>query len=223
MGSESTGVLSSSIPRKFGRIAAIVVAALLIALLSYGLTTTSPDDTIDQRLREGRTAPAPKFELELLEPGRVPPPLENRLAAAGDDGAISIDELRGSPVVLNFWASWCGPCADEARLLQQGWKRWGKHGVIFVGLDMQDLRDDARAFLRRWGVDYPTIRDPGKKISRSYGATGIPETYFISPRGRVVAHVVGVVSADQLRSGVAGARAGAVVGKRQGGERRPAR
>src|SRR5213079_3260114 len=115
------------------------------------------------------------------------------------------------------------PCAHEARVLENGWRRWGRGGVVFLGLDMQDLRSDARGFLRRYRVDYPTIRDPGKEVARSYGATGIPETYFISRQGRVVAHCVGVVSAKQLRTGVAAALARAPLNKCRGGALRPPR
>jgi cytochrome c biogenesis protein CcmG, thiol:disulfide interchange protein DsbE len=202
---------------------AVLVAAGLIALLAYGLTTTSSDDAIDQSLADGHSAPLPDFKLELLEPGRVPAPLEGKMAAAGADGSLGTTELHGSPFVLNFWASWCTPCAQEARLLQAGWKRWGPHGVLFLGLDMQDLRGDARAFLRRRGVDYPTIRDPGKKVARKYGATGIPETYFVGARGRVVAHCIGVVSEEQLQTGVAAARAGRPLARCRGGALRPPR
>jgi cytochrome c biogenesis protein CcmG, thiol:disulfide interchange protein DsbE len=153
----------------------------------------------------------------------VPAPLKAKLAAAGADGSLSTAEIRGSPFVLNFWASWCAPCAQEARLLQEGWKRWGPSGVLFVGLDMQDLRGDARAFLRRRGVDYPTIRDPGKKVARKYGGTGIPETYFVSARGRVVVHCIGVVSERQLETGVAAARTGRALARCRGGALRPPR
>jgi hypothetical protein len=108
-------------------------------------------------------------------------------------------------------------------VLEDGWRRSARRGVVFLGLDMQDLRGDARAFLRRNRVTYPTVRDPERDVARSYGATGIPETYFISSRGRVVAHVVGVVSAKQLADGVAAARAGRPLGRREGGARRPPR
>ena len=223
MSLEQTRVPPTSIPRKLARLGVVVVAGLLIALLWYGLKATSTDNSIDARLAENRSAPAPEFSLELLEPGRLPAPVRSVIAPAAVDGKLGIEELHGSQAVLNFWASWCDPCAEEAPVLEQGWRKWGPRGVVFLGLDMQDLHGDAREFLRAHGVSYPTVRDPGKDVSKSYGATGIPETYFISAQGRVVAHVVGVVSRRQLESGIAAARAGRPLGKRQGGARRPPR
>jgi len=81
----------------------------------------------------------------------------------------------------------------------------------------------ARAFLEEFGITYPTIRDQGDDVARDYGATGVPETYFVSARGRVVGHVVGVVDEHQLAAGVRAARNGSVSGAREGGARRPQR
>jgi len=201
----------------------MILVLLFIALLAYGLTTTAPDTTIDRQLAANKAAPAPAFSLEVLEPGLLPPRLRERITPALADGRLSLRELQGTPVVLNLWASWCIPCREEAPRLRDGWERWGKRGVLFLGLDMQDIKSDARDFLREFRVTYPTIRDPGKEVANRYGATGIPETYFISSTSRVVGHVVGVVSARQLGSGVEAARVGKPAGAREGGARRPAR
>jgi cytochrome c biogenesis protein CcmG/thiol:disulfide interchange protein DsbE len=201
----------------------IVLVGLFIALLAYGLSVKAPDNSIDQRLADGRTAAAPAFSLELLEGGVVPKRLQPRFARAAADRRIALDELGGAPVVINLWASWCSPCREEAPVLEAGWRRWGRRGVLFLGLDMQDVREDARSFLSKEGATYPTIRDPGKEVAHDYGATGIPETYFVSARGRVVAHVVGAVSQRQLDTAVESARIGRVAGKEEGGARRKTR
>ena len=73
------------------------------------------------------------------------------------------------------------------------------HRTLFLGLDQQDVTGDALSFLRSYGVDYPSVREPGNEVPRRYGATGVPETFFISARGYVVDHVTGVISAGQLR------------------------
>jgi cytochrome c biogenesis protein CcmG, thiol:disulfide interchange protein DsbE len=196
---------------------------LFLGLLAYGLATKSPDDTIDNRLSEGKSAPAPGFSLELLTAGTVPTALRPAVRSAAGDGKVGLDELRGTPVVLNYWASWCDPCADEAPTLESGWRRWGRRGVLFLGLDMQDLRGDARAFLSDLRISYPSVRDAGKDTSKRYGATGIPETYFVSADGQVVAHVVGAVSPQQLDAGIEAARSGQPIGRSVGGARRPPR
>lgn len=88
---------------------------------------------------------------------------------------------------------------------------------------MQDLSGDGRAFIEEFGLTYPSIRDPGREVADSYGLTGIPETFFIDASGRIVAHMVGVVSEQQLKSGAEAARRGKVLGWLAGGGRRPQR
>ena len=95
--------------------------------------------------------------------------------------------------------------------------------VAFLGVNMQDISDDARAFASRFGISYGTARDRGDSVAHDYGVTGLPETFFINRRGRVVAHVIGVVSAGQLRDGVRAARGGRPLGVKSGGERRSTR
>jgi cytochrome c biogenesis protein CcmG, thiol:disulfide interchange protein DsbE len=92
---------------------------------------------------------------------------------------------------------------------------------LFLGLDMQDVTGDAREFLREFSVSYPNVHEAGKETSRRYGMTGIPETFFISAGGQVVRHIIGALTDEQLRAGVAAARSGRPAQASQGGERRP--
>jgi len=203
--------------RSWGRWAVIAVVVLFLALLVYGLERKGPDDAIDDALAAGRAPQAPAFTLEVLDRGRIPAALRRPLGNAFADGRVSLSELRGTPVVLNLWASWCTPCRAEAPRLQQGWQRWGPRGVAYLGLNIQDLRGDARDFERKFGITHPSVRDTRRGVADSYGATGIPETFFVDPRGRVVGHVIGVVSARELEVGARAARAGHVIGTVMGG------
>jgi cytochrome c biogenesis protein CcmG/thiol:disulfide interchange protein DsbE len=206
--------------RLAGRVVAALVAAGFVALLAYGIATKSTDRTIDDSIRSGRTIAAPGFALDVLVAGRDVDP---RVRAAEADGRLRLSELRGAPVVLNFWASWCVPCRQEAPGLQRFWQAERARGAVVLGLNMQDVTDDARAFVGQFGMTYPNVRDGGNGVARRYGTTGLPETFFISPRGRIVGHVIGVVSPGQLSDGLAAARAGRPLGVEQGGERRKTR
>jgi cytochrome c biogenesis protein CcmG/thiol:disulfide interchange protein DsbE len=203
---------------------AIAAAGLFIGLLIFGVLAQAPNTAIDDSLAQGHAAPAPGFDLEVLQRGEPGAAFDRRLAPALADGRLSTAELRGIPVVLNIWASWCDPCRQEAALLERAWRTQGRPaGTLFLGLDQQDTTGDARAFMRQYAVDYLNVHDLGNDVPRSYGATGIPETYFISARGEVVGHVSGAISPRELRDGIIAARSGQLLGVRSGGARRPSR
>lgn len=212
--------------RALGRLAirstGILVAVAFVALLVYGIVARSPDTTIDDALADAQAPPAPGFELDALQAGE-PGPLRAAWGRAADDGNVDLAELRGTPVVLNYWASWCVPCRDEAPLLQRGWLRSRGAGVLFLGLDMQDATEDARVFIREFGLTFPHVRDGTNRTARRWGVTGIPETFFISGQGRIVGHVIGTLDEAQLAAGIAAARAGRPRTAAQGGDRRSTR
>ena len=115
---------------------------------------------------------------------------------------VELRSLRGRPVVLNFWASWCIPCAHEApRLVAAAKEHEGR--VLFLGLDVKDFSSDARKFLRRFRVNYVSVRDGGSGTYDAYGLTGLPESYFLDASGRIVAHKIGEISRAELEDGIA--------------------
>ncbi|MCC6793222.1 MAG: TlpA family protein disulfide reductase [Thermomicrobiales bacterium] len=202
-----------------GRWLALGAAAAFIALLAYGLTATEAETTVDDSLAQGIAPEAPTFSLPVLtggSGGRDAHSTEIERAALRD-GQLESSELRGVPYVLNFWASWCDPCRTEAPVLEQGWSRFGPQGVVFVGLNMQDLSDDAKAFVSEYEIGFPTIRDPSSAVADDFGAVGIPETYFVEKHGRVTAHTIGALTPSDLADGVRSAQTGHVLGVEQGG------
>ena len=181
------------------RVAAVAIIALLIALLVQRTLARGQGPHLISDIRAGKEPPAPPFELEVIWPhAETWPP---SLAAAIADRSVSLPELRGHPVVINFWASWCVPCKAEApRLVAAAERHLGT--VAFLGIDVQDFRTDARAFLERYRTNYVSLRDGGPDAYDAYGLTGIPETYYLDANGRVVTHSLGEVSTAELEAGV---------------------
>ena len=182
--------------RQAGRALGVLLAAAFVGLLTYGVITKSPDTTIDDALSTSQPVAAPAIDLPVLQPPSRP--AARRLAGALADRRVTLRELRGSPVVLNFWASWCVPCREEAPVLERAWRRQGPDGALIVGLNQQDITDDALAFTRQLGVSYLNIRDRGDATSRRYGLTGLPETFVLDRRGRIAALVRGPVTEEFL-------------------------
>ena len=153
-------------------------AAGLVGLLAYGLRT-DPRDIPSPLL--GR--PAAPFTLALFDGGR-----------------FALAEHSGQVVLVNFWASWCVPCREEAPLLEAAWRASRERGVVFVGVNIQDSESAAHGFLREFGITYPNGPDPGGHIAIDYGVYGIPETFFITGDGRIAYKQVGALAAATLEA-----------------------
>ncbi|MDX6481229.1 MAG: cytochrome c biosis protein CcmG, thiol:disulfide interchange protein DsbE [Gaiellaceae bacterium] len=122
------------------------------------------------------------------------------LARLDGDGSVSLASLRGHPVVLNFWASWCIPCKSEASVLEQDWQRYRNRGVKFVGIDFHDFPGEARTFVATHKLTFPTLGDGSGTVTGSYGISQVPETYVLDSRGTIVAHLAGPINASAFAS-----------------------
>jgi thiol-disulfide isomerase/thioredoxin len=179
--------------------AAIALVAALLVLLVWRVVVQNNATGFVSDIRDGKRPAAPGFSLPVIwiRAPYWPPGLRAALA----DGHLSLDELRGHPVVLNFWASWCAPCADEAPVFAASARAHGA-SVVFVGVDVQDFTSDARGFLRKYEVPYVAARDGDGSVYDDYGLTGVPETYYLDARGRAVEHSPGVVDRGDLEAGI---------------------
>ncbi len=113
-------------------------------------------------------------------------------------GTFSLADQRGKVVVVNFWASWCIPCREEAPMLERVWKRYQDREVVFVGVDYVDTETEALKFIQEFGLTYPNGPDLGTEISRRYRIQGVPETYFVNKDGTLGGNRIGVIDEATL-------------------------
>lgn len=98
---------------------------------------------------------------------------------------ISLEDYRGKPVVLNFWATWCGPCKEELPLFESTWKEYKDKGVVFLGVDVMDDKGNAAEFIETEGITYTNLHDPSGDVSSKYGVVALPATFFIDKEGNI--------------------------------------
>jgi cytochrome c biogenesis protein CcmG/thiol:disulfide interchange protein DsbE len=131
--------------------------------------------------------------------GKAAPPFA--LKAVGSGETIDLTALRGKPVILNFWATWCGPCYEEHPTLVANARNLPN--VQFVGVVFNDDESKIMRFLAQRGTAYPTLLDTNGKTAIAYGVGGVPETYFINPAGTIVAKFAGPLSTEELQANLA--------------------
>jgi cytochrome c biogenesis protein CcmG/thiol:disulfide interchange protein DsbE len=151
-----------------------LAGACLIGLLVYGVSTQSASRSLDEQVAQGHhpRAPDPKTDLPLL----------------GRSGVGSLGALRGKVVLLNFWASWCVPCEAEAPLLQRNQAALARAGGTVLGVTYLDASPDSEAFVRRYRLSYPNLRDNDNgDFAHAYGTNQLPESFIVDRSGHLVA------------------------------------
>jgi len=178
--SQTGDAIADSAPPRRGsvllwQIAIVGVLLLFLGFLAWGLWRTN----IDGKRAAGI---APDFTITTFE---------------GE--TLSLADLRGKGVVVNFWASWCDPCRDEAPILEEAWRREEANGIVFVGLDYLDQEPAALAFMDEYDITYPSGPDIASQAARRYGILGVPETFFIDAEGNIAGQFTGpIVDAASL-------------------------
>ena len=167
-----------------GRVVSATIAGVafagLLALMGWGMLTREPLTGRSGITRVGQ--PAPDFTLPVLD----------------SDEELTLSDYRGTPVVLNVWASWCPPCRIELPLLERGSNEYAASGVRFIGLDIQDTEAAALSTVRRFGLTYPNVRDARGLSAVDWGVVGLPVTFFIDRDGFVVRRAVGALTSEKL-------------------------
>jgi len=169
--------------QRVAQLAALIGVAALLGLLiwkvAFGRTTGAADE-----LAEGKLVHAPAFTLDRLD----------------RDGQLDVGDLKGKAVVVNFWASWCVPCRDEAPVLQKTYERYRDQGLVVLGVDVNDFRQDARRFMKRYGLTYPVVYDGKGSTVGKWGVRGFPETFFVDRTGKLVGErIEGAVDIERNR------------------------
>lgn len=117
-----------------------------------------------------------------IAPGVQAPAFQLHSAASAD---LSLSELKGQVVLINFWASWCGPCRQEMPVLEQLYRKYKAAGFTLVGVNVEPKSGDAESFLKSTPVSFPILFDPDSKVSRLYEVTGMPSTVIVDRAGKV--------------------------------------
>ena len=162
----------------------LVIVLAVQELLSRGTGGESGITIANYRaVAQADDRPAPDFEMAALD--------------GGDQ--IRLSDLAAEVVVLNFWATWCGPCRREAPGLQSTWEAYQHRGVRFLGVDYRDDQAAARAYEGEFGITYPSVYDPAGELAFDYELVGLPTTFIIDSSGRIAYRFMGYTDAIILR------------------------
>ena len=175
--------------RRALQVTALAAVAGLLGLLVWDLAHGQAGAGFVSSVESGKKPHAPALVLRRLDP-------------AGNAAKVNLAALRGKTVVVNFWASWCHPCKQEAPRLESAWQHYRSHGVVVVGVDAQDVAKDGRRFVTKHGITYSNLADGAGSTLGHWGVTGFPETFFIDREGRATGHVSGEISVRELDDGI---------------------
>jgi cytochrome c biogenesis protein CcmG/thiol:disulfide interchange protein DsbE len=170
--------------QRIAQVVALAGVAALLGLLIWRVAFKDNTGAADE-LAAGKLVDAPAFTLDRLDT---------------EGGRLALADLRGKAVVVNFWASWCIPCRDEAPVLQKTYERYRDRGLVVLGVDVNDFKEDARRFMKRYGITYPVAYDGKGSTVGKWGVRGFPETFFVDRSGTLVGErIEGAVDIERNR------------------------
>ncbi len=170
---EQGGQIPSARRRNIGTVATFALLLTLLGLLAWGL-------------KKAQAGP--------LDRGKAPD-----FTITGFDGrTVTLSDLRGQVVIINFWASWCPPCREEAAYLEETWRKYEDQGVVFIGVDYVDTEKEALAYIKEFDITYLNGPDIATRISQAYNIQGVPETFFVAKNGELRGVHIGPMQSPQL-------------------------
>ncbi len=166
----------------------VMMLSVLVVLASLGYAMIKREHQRDTP----ESGPAPDFEVTMFDYA----PMVMR------SETVSLESLRGKAIVINFWASYCVPCQQEAPMLERIWREYKEQGVVFLGINTEDPLKETLDYLARYGITYPNAPDKGARMEHAYRITGIPETFVIDTHGQIVQHYLSAPNERDFRAAI---------------------
>jgi cytochrome c biogenesis protein CcmG/thiol:disulfide interchange protein DsbE len=176
----------------------ILAAGVVVVGLVAGITVWAlPDDSAHAPRGDGPAGTGTVVDTGAIDIGSPAPAFE--LPALRGGATVSLAALRGQPVIVNFWASWCDPCREEFPVLAKALRAHRDDKLAVIGVTYRDIPSDSRSFVRKMKARWPQGVDKDGVIAKAYGVRAIPQSFFIRPDGTLAAHVFGITSDEALR------------------------
>ncbi len=186
--------LDAEIPSTSRKPAIAIMAAIVVGVLVlFGFALWPRNSTATANVTGPRLAADPR--------GAMAPVFSGEQVTG--DTPISLADYKGKTVIVNFWASWCSTCKEEAQAVADVEKKWREKGVVFLGVDTHDTTAGAHTYYKTYGLEYASVIDSDSRIGASYGVTGLPETFFLNTKGEVVDKYISVLDVATLDAMIA--------------------